>query len=127
MMGWGRVDLWRAHAMASCVLLCVGVTAGAHTQKKSSAKSAEYARFVEMPCTRPWGVAPGSTREIVRCGTVTVPQDRSAPNDKRLVPVVLPVVIYSLPGVRGTPLVFLAGGPGESSIDAVQRVLLETP
>jgi pimeloyl-ACP methyl ester carboxylesterase len=84
-------------------------------------------RFVELPCTQPmWGTAAGIPDNAVKCGTVTVPQNRQKPNDPKLVAVVLPVVVYALPGATGTPIVFLPGGPGESSIDAVQRVLLNT-
>jgi pimeloyl-ACP methyl ester carboxylesterase len=63
----------------------------------------------------------------VKCGTVTVPQNRAAPNDPKLMPVVLPVVVYAPRTPHGTPLFFLAGGPGESSIESVQRVFLDTP
>jgi pimeloyl-ACP methyl ester carboxylesterase len=73
-----------------------------------------------------WGSAKGVPADAVTCGTVTVPQNRRKPNDARLVAVVLPVVVYALPGATGTPVVFLPGGPGESAIDAVQRVLLNT-
>jgi len=62
----------------------------------------------------------------MRCGTVVVAQNRRAPHDATLLDVVLPVTVYALPGATGTPLVFLAGGPGESSIDAVQQVFLRT-
>lgn len=39
----------------------------------------------------------------------------------------LPVVVYAAPTAHGTPLLFLAGGPGESAIDAGQEALLQTP
>jgi pimeloyl-ACP methyl ester carboxylesterase len=84
-------------------------------------------RFVELPCSEFWGSFDDVPRGSARCGTVTVSQDRSAPNDSRLVSVVLPVVVYSLPGAHGTPVVVLTGGPGESSIETVQRVFLRTP
>src|SRR6185369_4635161 len=74
----------------------------------------------------PFGSAATIRKEEVRCGTVTVPQNRKTPNDARLLSVVLPVVIYSLPGVKGTPMFFLAGGPGESAIEGVQQLFLKT-
>jgi pimeloyl-ACP methyl ester carboxylesterase len=83
-------------------------------------------KFRELPCdgySVDSSVVAGAT---VRCGYVRVPQDRKS-TDRRLRPVDLPVVVYSNPHARGTPLMLLAGGPGESAIDATQRVLLETP
>src|SRR5262245_18853840 len=82
--------------------------------------------FVQMPCSNAFGSFENAKPSVARCGTVTVPQSRSAPRGSRLVPVVLPVVIFEMPGAKGTPLLFIAGGPGESSIEAVQEVLLET-
>src|SRR4029079_2442237 len=37
------------------------------------------------------------------------------------------VVVYGGPGARGTPVLFLDGGPGESAISAAQQVLFQTP
>lgn len=85
------------------------------------------AKFTELPCTETYGKFDESTRAIARCGTVTVPQDRAAPNNTALQAVVLPVVVYASPTAHGTPLIFLAGGPGESAIDAAQQALLDTP
>lgn len=90
-------------------------------------QSGSQSKFVDLPCTPQFGTFDGIARDEVRCGTVTVPQDRSAPHDTRLKPVVLPVIVYSAPQARGTPIVFLAGGPGESAIDAAQQVLFQTP
>jgi pimeloyl-ACP methyl ester carboxylesterase len=85
-------------------------------------------RFQELPCNTTFGA--GSVPDIpataMRCGTVVVPQNRRTPNDASLQSVVLPVVVYALPGATGTPLLFLAGGPGESSIEGLQRVFLRT-
>src|SRR4051794_30017060 len=89
--------------------------------------AAQQPMLRELPCTDHFGIFQGIPRETVRCGTVTVPQNRATPNDSRLMSVVLPVVTYASAAAKGTPLVFLAGGPGESAIDAAQRVLLETP
>ena len=121
-MGWGRVEERVTLALWSCALWSHAAMLGA---QKSPASSAP--RFVELPCSQLWGSAQGSTSEIAKCGTVTVPQNRQTPNDTRLVSVVLPVVMYSHPGGNGTPMIFLAGGPGESSIEAVMKVFLDTP
>ncbi len=93
----------------------------------SSTSAAQQRRLAELPCTELFGKFDGVTRDAIRCGTVTVPQDRAAPNDPRLLAVVLPVVVYANPSAHGTPVVFLAGGPGESAIEAAQQALLQTP
>jgi pimeloyl-ACP methyl ester carboxylesterase len=85
-------------------------------------------RFSPLPCNSAFGggSVPGIPATAVRCGTVVVPQNRRTPNDASLQSVVLPVVVYAMPGATGTPLVFLAGGPGESSIEGLQKVFLRT-
>ena len=83
-------------------------------------------RFLPLPCNSTWGSVPGIPPTAVRCGTVVVPQNRRTPNDASLQSVVLPVVVYAMPGATGTPLLFLAGGPGESSIEGLQKVFLRT-
>lgn len=80
--------------------------------------------FVPGPCPPHARTVSGIDTAWVRCGTVTVPQNRDTPNAK-LAKVVLPVVIYESPGVRSkSPLVFLAGGPGESGIDVLTDIFL---
>lgn len=81
--------------------------------------------FVPGPCPARARAVAGVDSSWVRCGTVTVPQDRNSPNGKKLAPVILPVVVYESPSARTkTPLVFLAGGPGEPAIDVVTEVFL---
>lgn len=123
-MSWGSKKFRPA-----CALFAGGgvALAGVNVANAQASKSAgEPPRFVELPCNSVFGPPPtgGIT---MRCGTVTVPQNRAKPKDSRLLPVVLPVVEYAMSGAQGNPVVFLPGGPGESSIDAAQRVLLETP
>jgi pimeloyl-ACP methyl ester carboxylesterase len=89
--------------------------------------TSQQPKFVERPCTEIFGSFDSSTRDIARCGTVTVPQDRAAPNDSHLISVVLPTIVYASPSAHATPLVFLSGGPGESGIESVQEVLFATP
>jgi len=82
--------------------------------------------FVAGPC-KPGAVAPNIDPSWIRCGTVTVPQDRANPRGP-LAKVVLPVVIYESPGSRSRlPLLFLAGGPGEAGIDIVNDYFLGSP
>jgi pimeloyl-ACP methyl ester carboxylesterase len=93
---------------------------------QATQQSSPQPKLAEMPCSHMFGTFDGVARDAVRCGTVTVPQDRAQPKNQKLLPVVLPVILYS-PAAKGTPVVFLAGGPGESAIDAAQQVLLQTP
>ncbi len=82
--------------------------------------------FVASPCM-PGAVATDIDSSWIRCGTVTVPQDRANPRGP-LAKVVLPVVIYQSPATRSrVPLLFLAGGPGEAGIDIVNDYFLRSP
>src|SRR5689334_5386944 len=84
--------------------------------------------FVPGPCPPRARAAAGIDSSWVRCGTVTVPQDRNNPTAKKLAPIILPIVVYEAPSARAkTPLVFLAGGPGEPAIDVVTEVFLPSP
>jgi pimeloyl-ACP methyl ester carboxylesterase len=63
----------------------------------------------------------------IRCGTVTVPQNRADPNGP-LAKIVLPVIIYQTPTSQSrSPLFFFAGGPGESAIDVLTEIFLPSP
>jgi pimeloyl-ACP methyl ester carboxylesterase len=87
---------------------------------------AQQLKLVPLPCTAKFGKFDEQTRDIARCGTLTVPQDRKSPGDAKLQDVVLPVIVYAAPTAHGTPILFLAGGPGESAIDASQQALFQT-
>lgn len=126
--GWGGVgragqrrrrNRWATHAIAVGALIGVPMAATAEP-------TGHGPTFSPLPCTSVFGTFEHAPRSIARCGSVTVPQNRAKPDDPRLVNVVLPVVVFEMPGAKGTPLVFIAGGPGESAIDAVQQVFLET-
>jgi pimeloyl-ACP methyl ester carboxylesterase len=81
---------------------------------------------VQQPCASSSSDTP-IPRGVVVCGSVTVPQRRGASGGKSLMPVSLSAAIYASAGTNGTPVLFLAGGPGESSIEAVDQLLLATP
>jgi pimeloyl-ACP methyl ester carboxylesterase len=90
--------------------------------------SASDPKFVPGPCPPRARSIAGVDSTWVKCGTLTVPQDRANPNSKKLAPVVLSIVVYEAPSARSkTPLVFLAGGPGEPAIDVVTEVFLPSP
>ncbi len=122
----------RRSAVPAAVALAAVVLAGAGTNVLSAQGQTSKAfdgvpRFTELTCNSTFGTTPAGVDATMKCGTVTVPQDRAHPKDSRLMAVVLPVVVYASPSAHGNPVMFLPGGPGESSIDAAQRVLLETP
>ena len=106
------------------VIVGLEIAFGANAQALQQPQRAPT--FHAAKCTAAFGSFEDAAPSVPRCGTVTVPQNRAAPHDTRLVDIVLPVVVFEMPGATGTPLVFLAGGPGESSIEAVERVLLRT-
>ena len=83
--------------------------------------------FLEQRCSSTWGKFDNVEPSAVHCGTITLPQNRAAPGDTRLRPVVLPVVHIAYPSANGTPLLLLPGGPGESGIEGLDEVLLHTP
>ncbi|HZI41963.1 MAG TPA: alpha/beta hydrolase [Gemmatimonadaceae bacterium] len=84
--------------------------------------------FVPGKCPASALSVAGVDTSWIRCGTVTVPQNRADPTAARLSPVVLSVVVYEAPSAKEkTPLVFLAGGPGEPAIDVVREVFLPSP
>src|SRR4051812_23031280 len=122
--------MWSGRFTASTArvtLLASVFVCGAQTAAAQATAGAEP-RFLPLPCNSTWGAGsiPGIPATAMRCGTVVVPQNRRTPHDASLQSVVLPVVVYTMPGATGTPLIFLAGGPGESSIEGLQKVFLRT-
>jgi pimeloyl-ACP methyl ester carboxylesterase len=129
-MSWGRKNVrtlgGRGTLFTAVVLAGAGGWSSLIAQGQTQKTLDGPPRFVELPCNPTFGSTPASVDVTMRCGTVTVPQDRAHPKDSRLMAVVLPVVVFSTAGANGTPVMFLPGGPGESAIDAAERVLLET-
>ena len=61
-------------------------------------------------------------KHAARCGTLMVPEDRLT-GTGRQIPVRVVVVPASGPGRLADPIVWVAGGPGDSAVDMVQRVM----
>jgi pimeloyl-ACP methyl ester carboxylesterase len=57
-----------------------------------------------------------------RCGTLMVPEDRLT-GTGRQIPIRVVVVPASGPGRLADPIVWVAGGPGDSAVDMIQRVM----
>src|SRR3954469_3422423 len=113
-IGWSTPAASRALAVGLNLML-IGWSASSGAQE-----------YREVPCTTSWGSFERVPPSAVRCGYVVGPQDRAA-KDRRLMDVSLPGGVYEMPGATGTPIVLLAGGPGESAIELTQRVFLRTP
>ena len=137
------VAVLESWCLAFCVTLVLTAIPNIRSEAQSTANSAIHwrtmslmrassgarhePRFDPRPCPDDLVVPTNINRSSVSCGTVTVPQDREHPNAK-LAPVVLPVVVYAAESARNrTPLLFLAGGPGEPAIEIVTETFLATP
>ena len=114
---------------ALALLAVTAATARGAEVRPVVAESLSTPRFVAGPCPPGWVRPPGIDSTWVSCGIVTVPQSRRDPQSKSLVPVTLSVVVYESSSVRrgAAPVVFLAGGPGESAISMFTDVVLGTP
>ena len=132
----GSVDARRFAQVISLVLASIPASALAQSKHIEGLASIGVTRsfswhvgprFDPRPCPDDLVVPSTLDHTSVSCGSVTVPQDRSDPGAK-LAHVVLPVVVYAAASARNrTPLVFLAGGPGEPAIDVVSQIFLATP
>ena len=56
-----------------------------------------------------------------RCGTVTVPEDRLGGSGRRI-PIRVVVIPATDPHRQADPIVWFAGGPGDSAVDTISRV-----
>jgi len=85
------------------------------------------AAFVPVPCSGQLLRASGIDSSWIRCGSITLPQNRADARAK-LAPVVLPVFVVESPSARSrSPVLFLAGGPGEPAIDVAAEIFLNSP
>ena len=90
-------------------------------------QSSRKSTFVPGACPSNMRLPASVDSSWIRCGAVSVPQNRAQPTAK-LAPVVLPVAVYKPPTAQNqVPIVFLAGGPGEPAIDVVAEIFLATP
>ena len=56
-----------------------------------------------------------------RCGTLTVPEDRLS-GSGRQIPIRVVVIPATDPHRQSDPIVWFAGGPGDSAVDTISRV-----
>src|SRR5690348_8734128 len=115
-----RLTLARRGWLMASLGLCI---AGAQLRAQDSLS----ATFVGGPCPDVVEHNPTVSAAWIRCGTLTLPQNRALPKAK-LAPVVLPVLVIESPTAKShTPILFLAGGPGEPAIDVAIEIFLSSP
>ncbi|HEY7236971.1 MAG TPA: alpha/beta hydrolase [Gemmatimonadaceae bacterium] len=117
------VNLGRRTSWLACLAASLTATVAAGHNRTAATDPV----FAPGPCPARARAVTGIDTSWIRCGTVVVPQNRADPS-ARLAPVVLSVVLYESPTAKAkTPLMFLAGGPGEDAIDVVTQVFLASP
>jgi pimeloyl-ACP methyl ester carboxylesterase len=92
----------------------------------ATATAGANASYASVPCPNPIlpGVLSADLGPTVRCGYLTVPEDRSKPTWKKIRLAVALVPAKSIPSAPD-PIVFLAGGPGSSGIVGVNQAVAE--
>ncbi|MER7765625.1 alpha/beta hydrolase [Kitasatospora sp. NPDC096140] len=96
-----------------------GVT-GVRMPLGTVAHSAGRARFEPGPCPRTADPAPPI--EGARCGTLTVPENRSR-HDGRTITLGVEIVPAATGRPAPDPIVWLAGGPGDDAVSEIQLAL----
>ncbi|WP_241002883.1 alpha/beta fold hydrolase [Streptomyces sp. CB01881] len=93
--------------------------AGAAEPLGTVARTAGHARFEPGPCPRT--ADPTPELEGARCGTLTVPENRSHPRGRRIT---LAVAIVPATQKRAPdPIVWLAGGPGDDANSEIRMAV----
>ncbi|MFF7995019.1 alpha/beta fold hydrolase [Kitasatospora xanthocidica] len=84
------------------------------------ARTAGHARFQPGPCPRK--ADPPPPVDNPRCGTLTVPENRSRPHGRRIT-----LGVEIVPAANGhpapDPIVWLAGGPGDDAVSEIKLAL----
>ena len=106
---------WLA-ALLGGLLCATGACEGGDTAPAGATVNPDLgppATFAEAPCPNAPVAFP------VRCGTLTVPESRAPGSDGKTISLFVLVVKSSSPTPAPDPLVYLAGGPGESSVATI--------
>ncbi|MGW5032903.1 alpha/beta fold hydrolase [Streptomyces nigra] len=117
-----RPHPWLPAALAAGVLVTGLAVPPAHAGGDGPAplgtvaRTAGHARFTPGPCPRTADPVPAL--EGARCGTLTVPENRSRPGGRRIT---LGVAIVPAVERRASdPIVWFAGGPGDDAVSEAQ-------
>ena len=112
----GRLGRAAVPAVAALVLLAAAAPA---QQQPLRATPFTRPEFVETQCQM-W---PGRARGVhVDCGYVTVLEDRAKP-DGNVIRLAVARLRGSVPSPRPDPVIYLAGGPGESALARAHRIV----
>ncbi|MEU2632486.1 alpha/beta hydrolase, partial [Kitasatospora sp. NPDC007106] len=105
--------------LAGLAALPARADAGTEEPLGTAARTAGHARFEPGPCPRT--ADPTPALETARCGTLTVPENRSRPGGRKitLAVAIVPAVQKRAPD----PIVWLAGGPGDDANSEIQLAL----
>ena len=105
--------------MPLLALFCtlVGCNSGSSV---TPAPTASASSFVEGPC--PKTPEPIPKPSIVRCGRLTVPEDRRHPN-ARTISLSVAIVRAATANPKSDPIVWIAGGPGDDALTEVGLAL----
>jgi pimeloyl-ACP methyl ester carboxylesterase len=106
----------RTNGLPYCLLLALtGLLPPPPADAQSESGATYTPRFEEAPC--PFDVTP-QMFEQVRCGWLTVPQNRAEPNGKQL-RLAVAILESTSPTPRPDPIVFLHNAPGDRSVASV--------
>ncbi|MGJ5830095.1 alpha/beta fold hydrolase [Streptomyces ossamyceticus] len=86
----------------------------------SVARTAGDARYAPGPCPRTADPVPAL--ETARCGTLTVPEDRSRPKGRKIT-LAVAIVPAATRRPAPDPIVWFAGGPGDDAISEIPLAL----
>ncbi|MEU9046218.1 MULTISPECIES: alpha/beta hydrolase [unclassified Kitasatospora] len=93
---------------------------GATERLGTVARTVGHAHFQPGPCPRTADPAPPVKRP--RCGTLTVPENRSR-HDGRTITLAVEIVPAAAKRPAPDPIVWLAGGPGDDAVSEIQLAL----
>ena len=113
-IGRGRRGRAAVPAAAALILLA----AAAPAQQPLPATPFTQPEFVEADCPMSYGQARGAHLD---CGYVTVLEDRARP-DGNVIRLAVARLRGSVPSPRPDPVIYLAGGPGESALQKAHRI-----
>jgi pimeloyl-ACP methyl ester carboxylesterase len=127
--GRGRAVFLRRAAVTVLAAALVPLAAcaappSAPQQPAVGAAPSSTASFTEAPCRSPNvpGIPQLDLRPQFRCGYLTVPENRAAPED-RTIRIAVARMPAASPTPRPDPLVFLTGGPGGTAIATAELLV----
>ncbi|MEV4896560.1 alpha/beta fold hydrolase [Nonomuraea sp. NPDC055795] len=115
-MARSRARLRTTSAAAATGILFTGLLTATPSMREATgtvARTVGDARFEPGPCPRT--PEPLAVLERARCGTLTVPENRTKP-DSRQIKLRVAIVAAAAEKPKPDPIVWLAGGPGDDAV-----------